>query len=762
MVAAHLGRPDADDGPRLSALTVICWLRLLGCYTQPVRTSVYDSAGGLVAVLDGGTFYAGAGDDAPRQPLGHVTRQGLVHDLFLRHLGHVAPDGVVTRGVRAPQVRVGTVAGDRLVDASGSTLLRADGPDERLALAAAGLLLDAGAPPPDPEPPRAGHGYPPDDPRVAHRREHTRRRRRLLGGSRIIVGDIVRTTLDSAGGQVATVVAISPDPAYGSGSPGAPAYLVEYGDDRTRDWFGRDQLRRAGTAEPSSATSPKPPELMATTPVTPPPAPTEPTEHAAAADQHVPLPDRAPVPTRRIIGLARTTPATAAAAVRATGSSVVLVSGSAEAAVDQAATLPHRLARLAAPRGVILAGDLEDVRTWLPACTAAEVVVICAPTDALALLDVAARDTTPLVPARTTSVTAETVRAMAADGGMAVMTLDVDGNPRAARDPLVLAQTLLVERLLRPDTRDGPTVLVCSGSPALVHPVTAVVRGFDAVVVVGTPGQLTTFAALQSAARSPVPGTGAADVTLALLTDVQVAALGSWLASPRVRAAHGDDPGRQQVALAAGQWEHFAGWPSSLGRSATAHPVSRAQLVELAVGCEAAGRWLPLMVASCAWAAGRRGRGGPQFAQVLSDSMTLGGTADDAADAVRRHGAVAGLTVLATGMTPWSTELATTFLHFAASALPLAPGPPALILDEQVSRSLRSVHPARYAARPAPRAAAPAAWPGSDARADPTAYDTYLQWCAAASTELHSRLLSWPDRPDLLELALADGAVPAD
>jgi len=734
-----------------------------------VRTSVYDgSTGGLVAVLDGGTLYAGAGDDAPRQPLGHVTRQGLVHDLFLRHLGHVAPDGVVTRGVRAPQVRVGTVAGERLVDASGSTILRADGPDERLALAAAGLLLPAGAPPPDPEPPRAGHGYPPDDPRVAHRREHTRRRRRLLGGSRIIVGDVVRTTLDSAGGQVATVVAISPDPAYGSGSPGAPAYLVEYGDDRTRDWFGRDQLRRAGAAESGSAT---PPEEVAPIPATPPPAPTEHAEHAAVASEPVPLPDSEPVPAGRVIGLARTTPATAAAAVRATGSSVVLVSGSGEVAAEQAATLPHRLARLAAPRAVILAGDLEDVQAWLPACAAAEVVVICAPTDTLALLDVAARDTTPLVPARTTAVPAETVRAMAADGGMAVMELDVDGDPRAARDPLVLAQTLFLERLLRADTRDRPTVLVCSGSPALVHPVTAVVRGFDAVLVVGDPGQLATFAALQSAAlqsaavqsaQSAVSGTGEADVLGGLLTDVEVAALGSWLVSARVRAAHGDDPGRQQVALAAGQWEHFAGWPSSLGRSATARPVSRAQLVDLAGGCAAAGRWLPLMVASCAWAAARRGRGGPRFAQVLSDSMTLGRTADEAAGAVRRHGAVAGLTVLSAGMTPWSTELATTFLHFAASALPLAPGPPALILDEQVSRSLRSVHPARYASRPAPHAAGPAAWPGSDARADPTAYDTYLQWAAAASTELHSRLPSWPDRPDLLELALSDGAVPAD
>ena len=743
-----------------------------------MRTSVYDgTTGGLVAFLDGGTLYAGAGDDAPRQPLGHVTRQGLVHDLFLRHLGHVAPDGVVTRGVRAPQVRVGTVDDDRLVDAGARTLLRADGPDERLALAAAGLLLDAATPPspPDPEPPRTGHGYPPDDPRVAHLREHTRHRRRLLGGSRILVGDIVRTTLDSAGGQVATVVAISPDPAYGSGSPGAPAYLVEYGDDATRDWFGRDQLRRTGAAEPGSATSPTPPGKMTPTPVTPPPAartagpagPTAPAEPAAATAEPAPVPDGGPVPAVRVIGLARTTPATAAAAVRATGSSVVLVSGSGEAAVDQAAALPHRLARLAAPRGVVLSGAAEDVRAWLPACAAAEVVVICAPTDTLVLLDVAARDTTPLVPARTTAVTAETVTAMATDGGMAVMALDVDEDPRAARDPLVLAQALLVERLLRADTRDRPTVLVCSGSPALIHPVTAVVRGFDAVLVVGDPGQLATFAALQSAApqsapRSPVTGTGAADVTRALLTDVQVAALGSWLASARVRAAHGDDPGRQQVALAAGQWEHFAGWPSSLGRSATARPVSRAQLVDLAVECAAAGRWLPLMVASCAWTAARRGRGGPRFAQVLSDSMTLGRTVDDAADAVRRHGALAGLTVLSTGMTPWSTELATTFLHFASFALPLAPGPQALILDEQVGRSLHPLHAARYAGRPAPRAAGPPAWPGSDARPDPTAYDTYLQWCAAASTELHSRMPSWPDRPDLLELALADGAVRAD
>ena len=732
-----------------------------------------------MAFLDGGTLYSGAGDDAPRQPLGHVTRQGLVHDLFLRHLGHLSPDGVVTRGVRAPQVRVGIVAGDRLVDASGATLLRADGPDQRLALAAAGLLLDTGAPPPDLEPPRAGHGYPPDDPRVAHRREHTRHRRRLLGGSRIIVGDSVRTTLDSAGGEVATVVAISPDPAYGSGSPGAPAYLVEYGADGTRDWFGRDQLRRTGAAESESATSPTQPEEVTPTPVTLFPAPTEPAEHAAVTGElatvtgePAPLPDGESVPPGRVFGLGRTTPATAAAAVRAAGFSVVLVSGSGEAAVEQAATLHDRLARLAAPPGVILSGDLEDVRAWLPACTAAGVVVICAPTEALSLLDVEAQDTTPLVPARTTSVTAEAVTAMAADGGMAVMALDVDDDPRAARDPLVLAQTLLVERLLRADTQDRPTVLVCSGSPALVHPVTAVVRGFGAVLVVGDPGQIATFAALRSAALrsaalqsdtgSQVTGTGVADVVRGLLTGLQVAALGNWLASARVRAAHGDDPGRQQVALAAGQWEHFAGWPSSLGRSATAQPVSRAQLVDLAVRCAAADRWLPLMVASCAWTAARTGRGGPQFAQVLNDSMTLGRTVDEAADALRRHGAVAALTALSAGMTPWSTELATTFLHFAGSALPLAPGPPALILDEQVSRSLRSVHPARYAARPASDAAGPPAWPGSDARADPTAYDTYLQWCAAASTELHSRLPSWPDRPDLLELALADGAVPAD
>lgn len=163
-------------------------------------------------------------------------------------------------------------------------------------------------------------------------------------------------------------------------------------------------------------------------------------------------------------------------------------------------------------------------------------------------------------------------------------------------------------------------------------------------------------------------------------------------------------------------------------------------------------------MASYVWGQGRTAYGPHRLKGILEGDAVDTAVAQ-AALALREEDAVAGYRAMQGVVKGLGPAFFTKLLYFLSLAMASSGVPRALILDRRVARVLRR-HAARVGAvMGLPSAEAIAAWTWSDGGWTPHRYDMYLQWMTAASAQLASAGVGWPDSPspDLLELALFHG-----
>lgn len=234
-------------------------------------------------------------------------------------------------------------------------------------------------------------------------------------------------------------------------------------------------------------------------------------------------------------------------------------------------------------------------------------------------------------------------------------------------------------------------------------------------------------------------------------------ALQSWLASPAVQARHGADPGRHAVHIKPGRWVASAGrhWPAGLGTGNTPTMVTRRDLFYLAAATQAGASWIPLLAASFAWGQGTSGYGPARLQKIFktNDPTDLDRSLTDAVDTLRSDGAVAAYRVLTRRVRHLGPAFFTKFLYAAGEGLAVGQPRP-LILDKRVAVSMRTLAAHIYCRAGLPAEMADWLWTGSGWSTH--RYDQYVQFTHRVNAHLHETLDGWPDRPDLLELALFD------
>jgi hypothetical protein len=232
-------------------------------------------------------------------------------------------------------------------------------------------------------------------------------------------------------------------------------------------------------------------------------------------------------------------------------------------------------------------------------------------------------------------------------------------------------------------------------------------------------------------------------------------ALQGWLTSHGVQESHGVDPGRHEVCIIPSHWAAVAGphWPEELGTGGSPTALSRQDLFDLAA--KADGSWIPLLAATYAWGQGISGYGPARLRKILdsNDPTELDRPLTGAVDALRTDGPAAGYRVLNRHVRHLGPAFFTKFLYAAGEGLALD-RPRPLILDQRVAASLRTLTTAlnRRANLPLDLSA----WLWTNNGWSPHRYDQYVTFSHRLSSHLHGTVEGWPDRPDLIELALFD------
>ena len=232
--------------------------------------------------------------------------------------------------------------------------------------------------------------------------------------------------------------------------------------------------------------------------------------------------------------------------------------------------------------------------------------------------------------------------------------------------------------------------------------------------------------------------------------------LEQWLVSPGVRGCHGDDPGRHAVDIVPARWAAVAGhhWPGGLGTGHAPAALSRRHLFDLAAA-RVEGSWIPLLFATYAWGHGTSGYGPARLRKILenNDLTDIDRSLDDAVDALRTDGAAAAYGVLNRRVRYLGPAFFTKFLYAAGEGLGVD-GPRPLILDQRVAASLRALTTTLN--RSANLSPDLPAWLWTNSGWSLHRYDQYVTFAHRLSRHLHGTVDGWPDRADLIELALFD------
>ncbi|WP_130796629.1 hypothetical protein [Streptomyces otsuchiensis] len=237
-----------------------------------------------------------------------------------------------------------------------------------------------------------------------------------------------------------------------------------------------------------------------------------------------------------------------------------------------------------------------------------------------------------------------------------------------------------------------------------------------------------------------------------------VDALGGWLADPHRGGRYADGTGRHTTSYRPSSWAGVAPWPAGFADRAEggrAH-VSREDVVAAVGTAMRDGSWSEAFVATQVWGYGLTGYGPHRTGRILARPGSEEAFRA-AVSLLANEGATAAYDRLNTlnGLGP---AFHTKFLYFAGQVLPSVRGQRPLILDRVLASVLR-----RHATGVG--TAAGHAWAGpiaariwSDGGWTSHRYGVYLRWMRAAAGQLSAELPGWPTAPDLLELALFDGA----
>jgi hypothetical protein len=234
-----------------------------------------------------------------------------------------------------------------------------------------------------------------------------------------------------------------------------------------------------------------------------------------------------------------------------------------------------------------------------------------------------------------------------------------------------------------------------------------------------------------------------------------VSALQGWLTSHRVQALHGVDPGRHEVRIVPSHWAVVVGphWPEEIGASDTRTALSRQDLFDLAARAD--GSWIPLLATTYAWGQGTFGYGPARLRKILesNDHNEMDRSLADAVNALRSDGPATGYRVLNRRVRHLGPAFFTKFLYAAGEGLALD-RPRPLILDQRVAASLRTLTTTLNRQDGLPPDLS--AWLWTHNGWSPHRYEQYVSFAHRLSTHLHRTIDGWPDRPDLIELALFD------
>ncbi|MYU25642.1 hypothetical protein [Streptomyces sp. SID8352] len=245
------------------------------------------------------------------------------------------------------------------------------------------------------------------------------------------------------------------------------------------------------------------------------------------------------------------------------------------------------------------------------------------------------------------------------------------------------------------------------------------------------------------------------------LPPTAAAQLGSWLDAPQRGRPYRNGTGPHSVTYSPHRWTSVTPWPDALAdrSTTTSARVSREQVVEVFRHTRPGG-WTGAFTASQVWGHGRTGYGPHRTAAILAPEAIPVDAERILAEAVHRLNTVGPSSAYTTllvlkGLGP---AFLTKFLYFAAKARPETAGLAPLILDSQLARVLRAhaIDTGEEAGYTWAEPIAARIW--RDAGWTSHRYDIYLRWMHTTTAHLTATVPGWPPEPDLLELALFDGA----
>lgn len=245
------------------------------------------------------------------------------------------------------------------------------------------------------------------------------------------------------------------------------------------------------------------------------------------------------------------------------------------------------------------------------------------------------------------------------------------------------------------------------------------------------------------------------------LSSSEVAQLAKWLAEQchaSGRAGH-ELVDQQQVSVFLPAWERLlARWAPQLTLPGSS--LTRQDVFDIADTTK--DTWVPLLVASYAWGQGANGYGPHRMAQVIDSaggSALLERRLAQATHILATQGSQAAYRNMRGAITGLGPAFYTKFLYFVGHARPPHTGPAPLILDARVAAAVRTLATVRNTRAGMEEPAALSRWLWSQGSWTDHRYGVYLEWASRATTALDESVDQWPDRTDLLELALFSNAL---
>lgn len=221
------------------------------------------------------------------------------------------------------------------------------------------------------------------------------------------------------------------------------------------------------------------------------------------------------------------------------------------------------------------------------------------------------------------------------------------------------------------------------------------------------------------------------------------------------------------VSLKADTWRDLLKDAPDLLQAATkTGGISRKDVTAVATSSADTDEWVPLLNASYAWGQGRNGYGPSRLRAIHAGAASAGvdieTTLNEAVDTMRAGTAVDAYARLDGAIPDLGPAFFTKFLYFAGTRVAPASGPAPLVLDAVVAGRLASLTAARAAAAGLPDPDGLSSWLWTNTDWSPYRYGVWLDYAQAATRQLVPRNPeehAWPDRADLVELALFQGIV---